>query len=173
MSETPEAAPSAADAPAPTPVSPYGPANGTGAEDTANAVSLTPAAGHAWVERGRRILTVSTWITAGLSVALTVLLIILGILNPGADDLVVGELGDTLVWGTIFAAPILFTVAINLLVWRALLRPLARMSVGKRVALIITMVIVLALLSVVSVTVLLFLGFLFGALFSAGSGFGA
>jgi len=176
MTDTPEPAAPKADVPVPPPVSPYGPAEPLNAavnENPANTVSPPPAAHPAWVERGRRILTVAVWITAGLSVALTIVLIVLGVLNPGADDLVPGELTDTLVWSTIFAAPILFTVAINLLIWRALLRGLAGRTRGQAFALVTVIAVSLAVASVFMVTLLLFLGFFVGALSSTGSGFGA
>jgi hypothetical protein len=150
--------------------SPYGPDNVAGRVGDA---PVTPAPHPAWVDRGRRILTVAIWITAGLSVALTVVLIILGVTNPGADDLVVGEFADTLVWGSIFAAPISFTIAINLLIWRGLLRGLSGRTRGQAVALVIVIALSLAVASVLLVTALLFLGFLVGAFAGASSGFGA
>jgi hypothetical protein len=132
-----------------------------------------PAQRPEWLDRGRRILTVAIWITAGLSVALTIVLIIMGLLNPGADDLVPGELADTLVWSTIFAAPILFTIALNLLVWRGLLRWFGGRTRGEAFAFITGVSVALAVGSVILVTLLLFFGFLAGAFFGAGSGFGA
>ncbi len=158
--------------------SPYGPADGveqlfgaTAEAPTAPAEPATPEATLAWVDRGRRILTIATWITAGLSIALTIGIVILGVLNVGAADLVPGELTDTLVWSSIFAAPISFTIAMNLLVWRGMLRALSRRTRGQAIAIVIVVSIALAFASVLIVTGLLFAGFLAGITFSAGSGF--
>lgn len=176
MTDTPEPAAPKADVSVPPPVSPYGPADGMEAVAQTQAAHPTaprPAARPEWLDRGRRILTVAIWITAGLSVALTIALIVLGVLNPGADDLVPGELTDTLVWSTIFAAPILFTIALNLLIWRASLRWFGGRTRGEAIAFIIGVSVALAVGSVILVTLLLFAGFLAGALVSTGSGFGA
>ncbi|MDX2026380.1 hypothetical protein, partial [Microcella sp.] len=71
------------------------------------------------------------------------------------------------------AAPISFTIALNLLVWRGMLRSLSRRTRGQAIAIVIVVVIALAFASVLLVTGLLFAGFLAGVAFSAGSGFGA
>lgn len=173
MANTPE--PTAPDSSA----SPYGPADGVeqlfGATAEAPAEAAKPAepvtseAAPAWVDRGRRILTIATWITAGLSIALTIGIVILGVLNVGAADLVPGELTDTLVWSSIFAAPISFTIAMNLLVWRGMLRPLSRRTRGQAIAIVIVVAIALAFASVLLVTGLLFAGFLAGITFGSGS----
>ncbi|MBA4248924.1 MAG: hypothetical protein C0444_11640 [Microbacterium sp.] len=158
--------------------SPYGPADGveqlfgaTAEAPAAPAETVTPEATAAWVHRGRRILTIATWITAGLSIALTIGIVILGVLNVGAADLVAGELTDTLVWSSIFAAPISFTIAMNLLVWRAMLRALSRRTRGQAVAIVIVVSIALAFASVLLVTGLLFAGFLVGVGVGASMGF--
>lgn len=158
--------------------SPYGPADGveqlfgaTAEAPAAPAEPVTPEATAAWVDRGRRILTIATWITAGLSITLTIGIVILGVLNVGAADLVAGELTDTLVWSSIFAAPISFTIAMNLLVWRGMLRALSRRTRGQAVAIIIVVSIALAFASVLLVTGLLFAGFLVGVGVGASMGF--
>jgi hypothetical protein len=158
--------------------SPYGPADGVeqlfGATAEAPAEPAEPVtreATAAWVDRGRRILTIATWITAGLSIALTIGIVILGVLNVGAADLVAGELTDTLVWSSIFAAPISFTIAMNLLVWRGMLRALSRRTRGQAVAIVIVVSIALAFASVLLVTGLLFAGFLVGVGVGASMGF--
>lgn len=158
--------------------SPYGPADGveqlfgaTAEAPAAPAEPISPEATPAWVDRGRRILTIATWITAGLSIALTIGIVILGVLNVGAADLVAGELTDTLVWSSIFAAPISFTIAMNLLVWRGMLRALSRRTRGQAVAIVIVVSIALAFASVLLVTGLLFAGFLVGVGVGASMGF--
>lgn len=158
--------------------SPYGPADGveqlfgtTADAPAAPAAPVTPEATPEWVDRGRRILTIGTWITAGLSIVLTIVIFLLGVLNVGAPDLVPGDLTDTMVWSTIFGAPITFTIAMNLLVWRGMLRSLSRRTRGQAIAIVIVVAIALAFASVLLVTGLLFAGFLAGVAFSAGSGF--
>lgn len=123
------------------------------------------------IERGRRILRVATVVTASLSVLITITLFVLAALGMGPADNHLAGIGETVTFGLIFAAPVLFVIALNLLTWRALLRPLARMGVEGRIALIVGMVLVLAVVSVVLVAALLFGGFAVGALSSAGSGF--
>lgn len=161
--------------------SPYGPADGVEqlfgttadapAEPAAPVTPTEPVVTPAWVDRGRRILTIGTWITAGLSIVLTIVIFLLGVLNVGAPDLVPGDLTDTMVWSTIFGAPITFTIAMNLLVWRGMLGSLSRRTRGQAIAIVIVVAIALAFASVLLVTGLLFAGFLAGVAFSAGSGF--
>jgi hypothetical protein len=112
-------------------------------------------------------------LTCGLlSLLLLVALVVMAALGEGTANNDLTSLEANVTWGLIWGSPALIVVALNLLIWRALLRPLAWMATGKRVALVITMVIVLAVLSVGVVAVLLTLGFVVAALFSAGSGFG-
>jgi hypothetical protein len=158
--------------------SPYGPADGVeqlfGATPEAPAAPAAPAAPTvtpAWVDRGRRILTIATLITAGISIALTIGIVVLGVLNVGAADLVPGELTDTLVWSAIFAAPISFTIAINLLIWRGMLRGLSRRTRGQAIVIVILVSLALAFMSVLLVSVLLLMGFFAGITFASGSGF--
>lgn len=156
--------------------SPYGPADGVeqlfGATAEAPAEPVTPAAPvatPAWVDRGRRILTIATWITAGLSIALTIGIGVLGVLNVGAADLLPGELTETLVWSAIFAAPVSFTIAINLLIWRGMLRGLSRRTRGQAIVIVILVALALALMSVLLVIALLLMGFFAGITFGSGS----
>lgn len=140
---TPESAPS-----------PCGPVDGAPTQ---------PADAAAWVERGRRVLRVSALVSGVLSVLVTVTLVVLGALGMGTADNGLSGTGEAVTFGLIFAAPVLFVIALNLLIWRALLRPLARMGLGGRIALIVLMILVLGLSSVALVAVLLFGGFFVGA----------
>ncbi|GAA1729884.1 hypothetical protein [Microcella frigidaquae] len=157
-----------------TPSSPYGPAPG-GKSDTSTPASATPAdptpAAPAWVERGRRILLVAAAAVGALAIALTLVVIVLAVLGirPGNGGGVVGDVGvgpqawlsDT----ATIAAPVLTVIALNLLVWRALLRGLARRGRTEAVALVVIIALSLAVASWFAVAVLIFLWFIaFGVL---------
>lgn len=150
-------------APEPT-TSPYGPAA------TAAAAATDPV-GEQKLERARRGLRIAALVSGVLSVLITVTLVVLAALGMGTADNDLAGVGEAVTFGLIFAAPVLFVIALNLLTWRALLRPLARMGVGGRIALVIVMVLVLGIVSVALVAALLFGGFFVGAMSSAGSGF--
>lgn len=152
-------------------VSPYGPAEGaTGASASARAAQ---AAEPAWVDRGRLILRFAIWATAGLSVLLMLLIVVLAALGLGIADNDLTESEDTLVWIAVITSPVLFVIALNLLVWRAMLPRLAGQTRGEAFAFITAVTVALAVGSVIVVALLLFFGFLVGAFSSAGSGFGA
>lgn len=104
---------------------------------------------------------------------LVVVLVVLAAMGLGtaADNLTDGE--DALVWIAVTASPVLFVVALNLLIWRALLRRVAGQTRGEAFAMILAVTVALAVGSVILVAVLLFFGFLVSAFASAGSGFGA
>lgn len=160
--------------PSPPPASPYGPAEAlaalTGDDSIAEHEPVAPPAAPpttgnpAWVDRGRAILRVAIWVSAGLSVLLTVALVALGALGMGTADNDLIGVGAALVWTAVLGAPVLFVIALNLLVWRAMLRPLARRSRGEAIVLGIAVGLLLALLSVIVVVILLTLGFFAGAL---------
>lgn len=135
------------------PPSPYGPAE---------PVAASPAEPQ-WVERGRRILRVAIIVTAGLSVLATITLIVLGALGMGTADNDLIGIGAAITWTMVLGAPVLFVIAINLLVWRALLRPFSRRSRGEAITIGIVVGIGLALLSVVLVVIVLTIGFFVGA----------
>lgn len=147
-----------------TPASPYGPAPG-GAGAAASSADSTPPT-PAWVERGRRILLVAAAAVGALAVALTLVVIALALLgvSPGNGGGVVGPqawLSDT----ATIAAPVLTVIALNLLVWRALLRGLARRGRTEAVALVVIIALSLAVASWFAVAVLIFLWFIaFGVL---------
>lgn len=142
----------------PAPPSPYGPAEPVGAH-TAPAAAGDPP----WVERGRRILRIAIIVTAGLSVLATLALIVLGALGMGTADNDLIGIGAAITWTMVLGAPVLFVIAINLLVWRALLRPFARRSRGEAITIGIVVGLGLALLSVVLVVIVLTIGFFVGA----------
>ncbi len=153
------------------PESPYGPAPDAilGASASTGDGPAAPPPAPAWVESGRRVLRLAAIITGLLAVLLTIVLIVLVALGEGPANNDIGGLARWLTDTLIFAAPVAAVVALNLLIWRALLRPLGRMSTSGRVALILLMIAVLAAVSVALTAVLLFAGFLaFGVL---GSGF--
>lgn len=115
------------------------------------------------IERARAILRLAVIVTASLSLVTTALLIVLGALGLGtADNAITGD-AEFVTWLLIFLGPVLFVIAMNLLVWRALLRNLARRSPGAAIAIVIVTVIVLAVASVFVVATLLLAGFFAGA----------
>ena len=132
-------------------------------DETPFNAAITVAPDPHWVPRARRILTIGAWVTGVLSVVLTVALMVLGssVIGPAfdADGGVMGALG----WILMVAPSILFVVALNLLVWRALLRTLARRDRTTRTALIIGVTAALAVGSFFVVASLMFIGFLFTA----------
>lgn len=123
------------------------------------------------IERARRGLRIAALVSGVLSVLFTLTVVVLAALGMGAAGADLAGVTEATTYGLIFGAPVLFVIALNLLTWRALLRPLARMGVGGRIALVIVMVLVLGIVSVTLVAVLLFAGFFAGAIGSAGSGF--
>lgn len=146
------------------PESPYGPA-------ATAAPAATDPVGEQKLERARRGLRIAALVSGVLSVLITVTLVVLATLGMGTADNHLAGVGEAVTFALIFAAPVLFVIALNLLTWRALLRPLARMGVGGRIALVVVMVLVLGIVSVTLVAVLLFAGFFAGTIGSAGSGF--
>jgi len=130
-----------------------------------------PAPEAGWVARGRGVLRVSALVAGALSVLLTITLVVLAALGMGTANNDLSGINESVTFGLIFAAPVLFVIALNLLIWRALLRPLGRLGIGGRIALIILMVLVLGLVSIALVVVLLFAGFFAGTIGSVGSGF--
>jgi uncharacterized membrane protein YkvI len=119
----------------------------------------TPDPDPSWLPRGRRILTIGAWVTGALSVVLTVALMVLGesVMGPAfyeSDGGVAGALGAFLM----IAPPVLFAVALNLLVWRATLRSLARRDRAKRTALVMGVAAALAIGSIFIVMSLLLVG---------------
>ncbi|MDX2026379.1 hypothetical protein [Microcella sp.] len=142
--------------------------------ETAGDESPAPAsaaADNSRIERARRGLQIAALVTGVLSVLIVVTLVVLASFGLGTADNLLAGAEEALTYGLIFASPMLFVIALNLLTWRAMLRPLARMRVGGRVAVIVLTVIVLALMSVVFVAGLLFAGFFVGTISSTGAGF--
>jgi hypothetical protein len=159
----------------PPPPSPYGPASDsvsdTAAPEHETPRPAAPAPEPGWLARGRGALRIAALVTGTLSVLLTIALVVLAVLGMGTADNDLSGINESVTFGLILAAPVLFVIAMNLLIWRALLRPLARTGIGGRIALVIVMVIVLGLVSIALVAVLLFAGFFAGTIGSAGSGF--
>ena len=146
----------------PTIESPYGPADPSTVPPTGGAALA------AWVEKGRRVLLLTSAITGALSVVLLIVLIVLVSLGGATANNDLAGLEETITWVLIFGSPVLFVIALNLLVWRSLLRPLGRMASGARVGLIVGVALGLALVSVIAVVVLLSLGFVVGIIAGGG-----
>jgi len=144
--------------------SPYGPANPT---EPAHAPTVRPDS-PAWVAQGQRILLLAVIITGALSVLLLIGLIVLISLGLGTANNDLAGAEEVITWVMIFGSPVLFVIALNLLIWRLLLRPLGRMTSGGRVGLIIGVTIALAVVSVLAVVLLLSLGFIVGIIISGG-----
>lgn len=136
------------------PAGPYGPASTT--------PPVVTGAEPVWVERGRRALRIAVWITAGLSVILTVALVALGLMGMATLNLDIEGPGSAFVWLTVIGAPVLFVIALNLLVWRAMLRPLSRRARGEAVVIGLAVGAGLAIVSVIIVVILLTVGFFVG-----------
>jgi glucan phosphoethanolaminetransferase (alkaline phosphatase superfamily) len=129
--------------------------------ETSAAASATPSP--EWVDRGRAILRVAVWVSAGLSVLATIALIVLGALGLSVADSAADGAAEALTWMTIAGGPVLFVIAMNLLVWRALLRGLARRRRGEAIAVVVVISLALAVASMLAVATLLFFGFLASA----------
>lgn len=151
------------DTPTPPPVSPYGPGDSGVSVAAGRADVAGPAADPRWVDRARRILRIAIGVTAVLSVLTTVVLVVLASLGLGTADNALGGWEEAVVWGMVFAAPVLFVIAVNLLIWRALLRGFARKTRPEVITLVVVITLSLAVASVLLVTVLLFVGFAVGA----------
>jgi len=113
-----------------------------------------------WVHRGRHVLRVAALVCGLLALALIVVLVVLALLGESLLATSLPSVAYDVVWMLTLASPVLAVVALNLVVWRALLRPIARLPRGGAIALIIGVVLALAVVSVLLVFVLLLAGFL-------------
>lgn len=175
MTDTP-----APDAPVP-PVSPYGPANGPAGDDgveqlfggahaaaaPAAVVTTAPSSGDSEaVTRARRTLGRLALALPLAGLALSIVAIVVQVVTGGAFGIdPVSEIsGLTLT----FIGPALLVLGLHMIVWRAMVRPLSRMTPGNRIGMIIGIGGVLSFLSVILVFILVFAGFMIlSLLFSA------
>ncbi|MBX9471341.1 hypothetical protein [Microcella sp.] len=162
---------SAPNRPEPLPDSPYGPADGveelfgsTASSDTvadAEVSELTPTStgDSDAVTRARRTLR-------RLSIALPVVGLVLSIVaiavqvGTGGSIFGIDPVSEIVGFTLTFLGPTLLVLGLHMIVWRAMVRPLSRMSSGTRTGMIIGVGGVLSLLSVILVFVLVFLGFI-------------
>lgn len=117
---------------------------------------LTPPA---WVARGRDILRVAVWVTASLSLALTATVVVLAALGVEPGNGVVDGPEQWMTDTALLTAPVLFVIALNLLIWRALLPGLVRRTRPEAIALVVVIALGLAVASWFAVAVLLLGGF--------------
>jgi hypothetical protein len=133
-------------------------------ESPSPTAEVTPGApaSAAWVDRARAILRIAVIVTASLSVVMTLTLIVLSSLGLGTAANVITGTAEWLTWFLIFVGPVLFVIAMNVLVWRSLLRGLARRTLNEAIVLAAVATLLLAVASMISVAVLVLLGFFAG-----------
>lgn len=169
----------APDAPVPPPASPYGPADdpadgvtelfGEAVAPVAPApqpVPATAAGDTEAVTRARRTLKRLAVALPLAGLALSIVAIVVQVVTGGAFGIdPVSEIsGLTLT----FIGPALLVLGLHMIVWRAMVRPLSRMTPGNRIGMIIGIGGVLSFLSVILVFILVFAGFMIlSLLFSA------
>ena len=162
-------------APEPLPASPYGPADGVD-ELFGQAAAPAPPASQPVVEtapgdteavtRARRTLKRLAIALPLAGLALSIVAIVVQVATGGAFgiDLLSEISGLTLT----FIGPTLLVLGLHMIVWRAMVRPLSRMTPGSRIGMIIGIGGVLSFLSVILVFILVFIGFMIlSLLFSA------
>jgi hypothetical protein len=162
-------APRPDEAPEPPPTSPYGPADGVEqlfgtpsvapAPDAAAAPAAapTPHGDSPAVTRARRTLALLAIVLplAGLALSIVALVVYTVTGGFGIDPL--SEFAGLLLT---FIGPTLLVLGLHMVVWRAMVRPLSRMTPGSRVGMIIGIGGVLSFLSVILVIILVFIGFM-------------
>lgn len=173
MTDTPST-----DAPEPSPSSPYGPAEGiedlfaTPDASAAEAAESQPdaptvsAGDSAAITRTRRTLkrlaVTLPLVGLGLSVAAIVVYLSAGGSIFGVDPL--SEIAGLLLT---FVGPTLVVLGLHMVVWRAMVRPLSRMTPGSRTGTIIGVGAALSFVSVILVFILVFAGFMLVSLLLA------
>lgn len=166
------------DRPEPQPDSPYGPADGveqlfgsTAASETvapadASDPAPTSSGDSEGVTRARRTLKRLAIALPLAGLLLSIVALVVQVATGGAFGIdPVSEIsGLTLT----FIGPALLVLGLHMIVWRAMVRPLSRMTPGNRVGMIIGIGGVLSFLSVILVFILVFIGFMaLSLLFSA------
>ena len=134
----------------PQPMSPYGPATDA----------------PSWVDRGRHGLRIAILITGALSLGILLVVLVFAAIGQNVLASADTEFGTNLLWVATLASPVLFVIAMNLLVWRALLVPIARKRRGETIVLVTVTAVGLAVASFAAVVVLLLGGFLVTAVFA-------
>lgn len=119
-----------------------------------------------WVTRGRSILRWSSIATGAVSLLVLVVTMVLAATGNNVLSSVQTEIATNALWVATIASPVLFVIAMNLLIWRALLRPLARKPRAEKVILVTLTVVGLAVASFVAVVLLLLGGFFLLAVFA-------
>lgn len=162
-------APRPDETPEPPPASPYGPADGVEqlfeiqpdapGPDAAvvPAAAPTPHGDSPGVTRARATLKrlAIALPLAGLALSIVALVIYTVTGGFGIDPL--SEFAGLLLT---FIGPTLLVLGLHMIVWRAMVRPLSRMTPGSRVGMIIGIGGVLSFLSVILVFILVFIGFM-------------
>lgn len=177
MPENPEP-----DAPMPPPASPYGPADGSAdgvtelfGEAAAVAAPAAPApqpvvtaapGDTEVVTRARRTLKRLAIALPLAGLVLSIVAIVVQVVTGGAFGIdPVSEISGLTIT---FIGPTLLVLGLHMVVWRAMVRPLARMTPGSRTGMIIGIGGVLSFVSVILVFILVFAGFIIvSLLFSA------
>ncbi len=159
MTDTPAAA-----APEPSAESPYGPADRV--DDHHPGVVAAPSGDSAVVTRARRTLRNLAMALPLVGVVLIIVAIVLQVVTGGAYG--IDPLSEISGLTLTFIGPTLLVLGLHMIVWRAMVRPLSRMTPGSRVGMIIGIGGVLSFLSVILVFILVFIGFMIlSLLFSA------
>lgn len=169
----------------PPPASPYGPADGDtpaadpltdlmGAAAAPPAAESTPSTTAAptistdseVVTRARRTLTRLAIALPLAGLALSIVAIVVQVVTGGAFG--IDPLSEIAGFTLTFLGPTLLVLGLHMIVWRAMVRPLSRMTPGSRIGMIVGIGGVLSFLSVILVFILVFAGFMIiSLLFSA------
>ncbi len=153
---------------APQPASPYGPADGVEqlfgasaeAEPAADPTVAPATDGDSpAVTRARRTLGLLAIVLPVAGFVLCLAAIIVQV-STGGSVFEFGELGEFAVLLLTFLGPTLLVLGLHMVVWRALVRPLARMQPGNRTGTIIGVGALLSFVSVIAVFIIVFVGFI-------------
>lgn len=165
MTDTP-----ASDVPEPSPAPPYGPADGveqlfgeagttTATAPAAAAPTPAPTTGDSEaVTRARRTLKRLAIALPIAGLTLSIAAIVVHITTGGFFG--IDPVSEIAGFSLTFLGPTLLVLGLHMIVWRAMVRPLSRMTPGSRIGMIIGVGGVLSFLSVILVFILIFMGFM-------------
>jgi hypothetical protein len=158
----------ATDEPVPPPASPYGPADGVEqlfgvsaeASPVASPVVAPATTGDSpAVTRARRTIGLLAIVLPIIGLLLCLAAIVVQV-STGGSIFGIDVIGEIAGFTLTFLGPTLLVLGLHMVIWRALVRPLARMESSNRTVTIIGVGALLSFVSVILVFVIVFLGFI-------------
>lgn len=156
------------DEPVPPPASPYGPADGVEqlfgtsaeAEPAVAPVAAPVSTGDSpAVTRARRKIGLLAIVLPIVGLLLCLAAIVVQV-STGGNLVAVDAVSEIVSLLLVFVGPTLLVLGLHMVIWRALVRPLARMEPSNRTVTIIGVGALLSFVSVILVFVIVFLGFI-------------